>query len=395
MLFPIILICITQFARCDQFIDKTVPEGETTLTDADFLQIRRKRQNVDEDVDDSAMYNKDRFEGDIVTMISPSSDPTVSSDVSNSSFLMRNAVRQSYLKWPNGRIPYTISTQYTTFGRQRVASAIDEYHQRTCIRFVPKTTTDLDYVHILPEDGCYSLVGKVGGKQPVSLGNGCMVTGIIIHELMHAVGFFHEQSRADRDSYVRIVWPNVESGLQDQFDKYSLAMIDHLNTEYDYGSVMHYGPLAFSKNGKPTVEPILPTNQKIGQRIGFSQTDAIKINKLYTCQPQAQASNVAFGQLPVSLSTLPDNAVQYSCADHRRDCQFLAERGHCTSSFAQYFMAENCPRSCGLCADNSVRLSACQDIKPWCQRWADSGLCQLFLFAGYMKNNCAKSCVLC
>ncbi|VDK48463.1 unnamed protein product [Cylicostephanus goldi] len=53
--------------------------------------------------------------------------------------------------------------------------------------------------------------------------------------------------RADRDDHVTINWSNVESGLQDQFDKYSLQMIDHLDTDYDYGSVMHYAPTAFSK----------------------------------------------------------------------------------------------------------------------------------------------------
>ncbi|CAD5214770.1 unnamed protein product [Bursaphelenchus okinawaensis] len=391
-----VLVCFCCWVVADQFIDKTVPEGETVLSEFDFLQIRQKRQQEDEVIDDSAMYNKDRFEGDIVTLISPSSKPSGTPAVySNSSYLMRNAVRQTYLKWPNGRIPYTISTQYTTVGRQRIAAAIDEYHQRTCIKFVPKTATDLDYVHILPEEGCYSLVGKVGGKQPVSLGNGCIVKGIIIHELMHAVGFFHEQSRADRDNYVRIVWTNVEPGLQDQFDKYSLAMIDHLNTEYDYGSVMHYGPTAFSKNGKTTVEPVLPTNQRIGQRVGFSQNDANKINKLYTCEPKTQSSSVAFGGVPVSLSALPDNTIQAACNDHRRDCIFLAERGHCTSSYAQFFMSENCPRSCGQCVDNSVRIPVCQDTKPWCERWAEGGMCQLFLFSGYMKSNCAKSCAQC
>lgn len=68
----------------------------------------------------------------------------------------------------------------------------------------------------------------------------------------------------------------------DQFDKYSLAMIDTLGTQYDYGSVMHYGPLAFSKNGMPTIQP-KQTGAQIGQRIGFSATDLYKINKLYAC----------------------------------------------------------------------------------------------------------------
>lgn len=57
-----------------------------------------------------------------------------------------------------------------------------------------------------------------------------------------------------------IKWENVENGLAgtftthyfyilvslaygilDQFDKYSLLIIDELGASYDYGSVMHYG----------------------------------------------------------------------------------------------------------------------------------------------------------
>jgi astacin len=59
-------------------------------------------------------------------------------------------------------------------------------------------------------------------------------------------------------------------------------MIDHLGTKYDYGSIMHYSAMAFSKNGQPTIEPV-EKNVKIGQRIQFSETDLFKINKLYNC----------------------------------------------------------------------------------------------------------------
>lgn len=59
-------------------------------------------------------------------------------------------------------------------------------------------------------------------------------------------------------------------------------MIDHLDTSYDYGSVMHYASTAFSKNGKPTIEP-KKKGVDIGQRTGFSETDIYKINKLYKC----------------------------------------------------------------------------------------------------------------
>ena len=92
-----------------------------------------------------------------------------------------------------------------------------------------------------------------GGRQQISLGSGCYSQGTIIHEFIHAIGFDHEQSRPDRDNYVKIMWGNIRGGRKnDNFWKANgWKMFD---TEYDWRSVMHYRAYnGASINGGPTI----------------------------------------------------------------------------------------------------------------------------------------------
>lgn len=55
-----------------------------------------------------------------------------------------------------------------------------------------------------------------------------------------------------------------------------------VHTPYDYRSVMHYETTAFSRNGLPTIEPLVP-NVVIGQRDNMTTIDIEEVRLLYNC----------------------------------------------------------------------------------------------------------------
>lgn len=56
----------------------------------------------------------------------------------------------------------------------------------------------------------------MSGGQSISIGSGCAIIDTVLHEIMHAVGFFHTSSRYDRDSYVVIIPENIIPGKYGQ-----------------------------------------------------------------------------------------------------------------------------------------------------------------------------------
>lgn len=113
-----------------------------------------------------------------------------------------------------------------------------------------------DHIYIKKgtNNGCNSYVGRQGGKQEMNLQSpGCMSEGTIMHEMIHALGFDHEQNRPDRDDYVNILWDNIVPEYQFAFNKDSPQEYSTFGVAYNPRSIMHYGNHDFSKNGQPTI----------------------------------------------------------------------------------------------------------------------------------------------
>uniref|UniRef100_A0A3B5Q4T5 Metalloendopeptidase n=1 Tax=Xiphophorus maculatus TaxID=8083 RepID=A0A3B5Q4T5_XIPMA len=188
-----------------------------------------------------------------------------------------------WLKYTDGKvyIPYYIANHYSDREREIIVRGLDSFSTVSCIRFRPYQNGDHEWLSIESRNGCYSYVGRVGGGQTVSLSSqGCLYHSTVQHELLHALGFNHEQTRSDRDNHILVHWDNIIEGME-----YNFYKINTLNqgTPYDYNSVMQYERYAFSKNNLPTMEPIPDSNVSFGKATQMSQNDIDRLNRLYNC----------------------------------------------------------------------------------------------------------------
>ncbi len=192
--------------------------------------------------------------------------------------------------WTNGVVPYTIAADVPN--PSRVDDAIEHIEANTAIRFVKRTTSNArrypNYVEIVSNGDqrvSQSAIGMRGGRQTI-LYSDLHSWQILVHEFLHALGVYHEQSRSDRDEFVEIRWSNIPDGPPPEGEKNwtgnfqkKPGSVDYF--DYDYDSIMHYGPKQFARDrSKPTIVPLKP-GVTIGQREGMSYGDRQTIAKMY------------------------------------------------------------------------------------------------------------------
>ncbi|XP_035795704.1 astacin-like [Anopheles albimanus] len=209
----------------------------------------------------------------------------------------RVAVGEQYLgsKWPAGIVPYVIDANFTNAELQTLQDAFRQFADNTCVRFVPRLDEG-HYVTITNRaEGCYSAVGRI----PINDFNNinlqtpaCMQSvGTPVHEMMHALGFFHEFSRPDRDKYVKLILENLRPEYQDpafiraNFGKLKANKVSTYGVPYNYGSVMHYSRYAASIGiCCPVLDNIKPYFGDFGTEAGLTPPDIQQINARYCNQ---------------------------------------------------------------------------------------------------------------
>lgn len=203
--------------------------------------------------------------------------------------------------WDDAVIPYEIDPIFSDERAALFRSAMRHWENHTCIKFVERQPDEHRNYIVFTERpcGCCSFVGKRGnGAQAISIGKHCDKFGIVVHELGHVVGFWHEHTRPDRDQHVQIIGKNIMNGQEYNFNKLTKDEVDSLGLAYDYDSILHYATNTFAKD--TYLDTILPLHGHINTEIVSTESPSVSGKH----QTIAATTNDTNGQAVTSISAV-------------------------------------------------------------------------------------------
>ncbi|BFZ14709.1 hypothetical protein BsWGS_17748 [Bradybaena similaris] len=345
---------------------------------------------------------------------------------SSTSRSKRKAIRDTDKRWMNCKVYYEITESLDTkTDRAIIMEAIEEWEKYTCLDFI-EDKSQSHRIQFMDGNGCYSQLGMQTKPQILVLAKDCRTKGIIVHEIGHAVGWYHEHMRPDRDNFISVNLEAVPALYKPNFVKYNNSVINTFNIPYDYTSVMHYGNDALPGS----VTTLDPTYQdKIGQRQGMSFKDIKLANVMYSCSAvmgcEAKTCNhngFVFWKTykgetgcscwcdsgnvndPLVLCSSidkepsPPNPVPTQlpavkrCYDVREDCEDLKLQDENICMNKMNLMMASCAKTCHFCGKGE---DMCMDYEKGCPLLAASAACNDPSLGGMMRMLCPASCAVC
>lgn len=203
-------------------------------------------------------------------------------------------------KWTNATVYYKIS--YTA-KRDSILKAINHISLRSRLKFVERTTQGnyLDFV-LSPDPSINSSaqLGMEGGRNEIRI-TSTANSGIVVHEIMHAVGVFHEQSRSDRGNYISINYANIDDDYESQFNVRpgSVGV-----GSFDFNSIMMYGSYYFSINGLPSMLKLNGDTIAV-QRKTLTKGDVLGIEAIYGKGPEIYGPDQMCSTASYNILNLP------------------------------------------------------------------------------------------
>ena len=152
--------------------------------------------------------------------------------------------------WPGGNVFYRFDAAVTATQQQQMLAALDAIEAAVNVQFIP-WSGEGNWITILA--GPNSSSSHIGMKQPPGSGEQTVsiaphswsLPGIMMHEVMHALGLRHEHQRWDRETYI-----GVDAAAPNTVGAYMILTNPpypvHLHGTYDFDSLMHYAQAFFS-----------------------------------------------------------------------------------------------------------------------------------------------------